>query len=133
MPARRTLLLVGAGVAACALAVAAIAAGRGDRSGDGWRERTACLVNERAEARYLVVRAAYEWGVLGPRAEVVGSVHPKARDAIFLAGDELREWEEMEPAARHEFVEWATGGDVYARTKDAQTRATAAVTREDCE
>jgi hypothetical protein len=63
----------------------------------------------------------------------VRSAHPKVRDLIFDGAGELREWEEMQPVVRHEFLQWATSGDVYARTKDAQTRAFETVTREDCE
>lgn len=92
-----------------------------------------CLSSERAQARYLVVRAAYEWGVLGERDDVIRSTHPKVRNLIFDPAGELRDWEEMEPPVRGEFLDWATTGEAYARTKDAQTRAFETVTREDCE
>lgn len=115
-----------------ALALGALAFSRGNE-GPTPGQIGNCLNSERGEARYLVVRAAYEWGVLGDRAVVVRSADPKVRDLIFDAAGELREWEEMQPVVRHEFLQWATSGDVYARTKDAQVRATAVTTREDCE
>jgi hypothetical protein len=132
MRGTRKVWLVAAGLVLAALLVAA-AAGRGDGDDESWRERSACLVDKRAYARYVVVSDAYERGELGPRGEVVASAHPAVRDVIFEPDGDLREWQAMRPIGRHEFVQWATADPVYAKTKEAQTRATSAVTREDCD
>jgi hypothetical protein len=132
MRGTRKVWLVVAGLALAALVVAA-AAGRVGDDDDDWRERSACLLDKRAFARYVVVSDAYERGELGPRDRVIASVHPAARESIFEPDGDLREWEAMHPIGRHEFVQWATADPVYAKTKEAQTRATSAVTREDCE
>lgn len=124
--------LVAAALAAVALAAAAIAAGRGEDD-DDYRARIACLESKRAFARYVVVADAYERGELGPRAQVVASVHPKARRVVLEPDGDLRRWNAMSRIGKHEFLQWATSGEVYDRTRDEQTRAVDAITREDCE
>jgi hypothetical protein len=39
----------------------------------------------------------------------------------------------MSPAARNEFLQWATSGRAYEATRDEQARAVLAITRADCE
>jgi hypothetical protein len=123
--------LAAGGVIAIVLVGAAIAARGGDD--DDWGERSACIVNKKAFARYAVVSDAYERGELGSEAAVRRSIHPKARAALLEPDGDLRAWESMNAAARHEFLQWATSGAVYRKTEDAQVRATGAIDRSDCE
>ena len=129
---RTTLLIAGAVVAAAVVGAAAIAASRDDAEPDA-REISYCVVRKEAEARYAIVADAYERGELGSREQVIASAHPKVRDLIFEPSGDLREWEEMRPIARHEFLQWATSGRVHDQTGDAQGRAVLAITRADCE
>jgi hypothetical protein len=130
MLATRWKWLAVAFVLALAFALAAFAAARrGD--GDDFEARVACIDSKRGEARYVVVRFAYERGELGPRRVVIQSVDPRARGAIFRPDGDLRSWTGMSRPGRHEFIQWATSGRTYAKTGDAQERAVDAA-RRDC-
>jgi hypothetical protein len=125
--------IVGGVVAALLIAVgAAFAYGRNDHK-ESWLQRSVCILAKREHARYVVVRAAYQRGELGPEAKVVKSVQPKARAVIFEPDGDLRRWESMSEPGRNEFVDWATSGAVYAKTGAAQENAVAQIDRKDCE
>jgi hypothetical protein len=119
-------------LAAIVIVSAAVAKGRGG-SDDEVGKRAACIANKRAYARYVVVNDAYERGELGSRREVMRTVHPKARGAIFEPDGDLRQWSAMNRAGKHEFLQWATSDPTYRKTRSAQDRATDAITRADCE
>jgi hypothetical protein len=120
-----------AGVVVAIVLVGAALASRGGDDDPG--ERSACILDKQAHARYVVVSDAYERGELGSETAVRRSIHPEARAALLEPDGDLRAWESMSPAARQEFVQWATSGVVYDTTEDAQVRATDAIDRSDCE
>jgi hypothetical protein len=95
--------------------------------------RANCILAKENAARYAVVKNAYERGELGRRDAVLASAHPKARPVIFKPDGALRRWDEMGPAARNEFLQWATSGAVYEKTGDAQMRAVDGIDRGACE
>jgi hypothetical protein len=120
---------IGAAVLLAAALAAAFASAR--RDGDSDQARAACIDAKRAEARYVVVRDAYERGLLGPRVQVRRSVDPRAAAVLFQPDGRLRAWEGMPAPARKELLDWAASDPVYAKTGPAQERA-AQSARRDC-
>jgi hypothetical protein len=131
MPGTRWVGLGAAALVAIVVVGAAVAS-RDDDDRDP-AARSACILQKREHARYVVVSAAYARGELGPRRQVLRSVHPRALGAIFERDGDLRRWASMGEPARNEFLDWAASDRIYARTGQAQERAADAVERADCE
>jgi hypothetical protein len=105
----------------------------GGSDGEDSSRRADCILAKENEARYIVVKDAYERGKLGSRQAVLAAMQPEARPAVFKADGDLRAWDRMGPAARNEFLQWATSGMVYEKTGDVQTRAVDGIDRSACD